>query len=208
MRRSVHLYATDKESDRVKRITYDWVKEIVFGLNLCPFSGAVLANSDKEDKMRIIVHDDDDSAKFLESVYLEECRTLAQRSAAGKTTLLVLPSFASSFEDFLTLYQTCEDLLEADGIDLDESIQLASFHPTYQFADTEKEDVTNYTNRSPFPVIHLLRVADVREAIDTYEKARGPTDAIYEANMQLMKDMGAKELSKRLQVLKEEQGKE
>lgn len=197
--RDLRLFSTDKE--RVRHITYNWVKEIVFGLNLCPFSGAVLANSDKEDKMRIVVHDDDDSAKFLESIYLEECRTLAQHAAAGKTTLLVLPSLAASFEEFLALYEICEDLLEADN--LDESIQLASFHPSYQFADTEKEDVTNYTNRSPFPVIHLLRIADVREAIESYEKTKGATDAIYEKNMQLMRDLGTQEMRRKLQGLTE-----
>lgn len=166
-----------------------WVERFVMGQGMCPWAGTVLVG----DKLRIrTLHGDgDDDDKILriceeimfeaKILYENEDNELAQSS----TTLIILPDF-KDFEKFLDLADIVEGLFEEE--DVDEYLQVAHFHPQYIFADsTEPEnDIENYTNRSPFPLIHLLKVEEVSAAIESY----GDTSIIYKNNKKALRKMG------------------
>eukprot|EP00596_Hydrurales_sp_CCMP1899_P010928 CAMPEP_0119052464 /NCGR_PEP_ID=MMETSP1177-20130426/73754_1 /TAXON_ID=2985 /ORGANISM="Ochromonas sp, Strain CCMP1899" /LENGTH=129 /DNA_ID=CAMNT_0007032041 /DNA_START=350 /DNA_END=736 /DNA_ORIENTATION=- len=112
---------------------------------------------------------------FTESI-IKEIELLHDNDSESNpsTTLIVIPDF-KKFDDFLDLIDILNGLLEVDGID--KYIQLAHFHPDYAFADSDEDDIENYTNRSPFPVLHLLQVSEVTKAIDGYNN--GDTSPIW-----------------------------
>lgn len=166
-----------------------WAVQWVQKLGLCPWAGQVLI----KDRMRIITIDHDPEQatglRAIEQLVLDECKLLIPTEDApppvGKpqTTLIILPQLIQ-FEDYLDLHAHLEGLLEDKQ--LSEHIQLASFHPLYQFAATLPEDVENYTNRSPYPLLHLLRVDQVADAVEQV----GNTDKIWQRNISLMKSLG------------------
>lgn len=156
-----------------------WVDEVVVGLNLCPFAAGPLQRG----RVRWI------SAPYkgprdLADQFLGELDHLVGSSVEElSTTLLVLhgDEIEADFELFLDLAGLCEDLLEETGSDA--LVQLATFHPHYLFAESEPDDPANATNRAPYPVIHLLRVDEVEEAIERH----GDIDALLERNQALMR---------------------
>ena len=101
-----------------------------------------------------------------------------------ETTLLIHPRVLGDFIDYNTFLGDADDLLVE--MELDGLLQIASFHPHYQFAGTREDDITNYTNRSPFPTLHLLREASIDRAVDAFPEA----EQIYERNMQTMERLG------------------
>lgn len=164
-----------------------WIDGLVVGLNLCPFANAaklknlvkvtVCEASSIEDCLQILV----DEANQLE---------FANEDA---TTLLVLPNGFSAFDDYLDLLALAEALLEDRGFD--GVIQLASFHPKYQFEGTGVDDVSNWTNRAPYPVLHLLKEVSVSKAVD----AHPDPDSIPERNITTLEALG---MSAILEMLK------
>ena len=130
---------------------------MVIGLNLCPFAGRVC----NEDKIRYVVTDARDEQSLLDDLTVE-LKALATSQFAGvETTLLIPPRALTSFvayNDFLDLVDQLVQNLALQG-----TIQIASFHPDYQFADASPDAVENYTNRSPHPMLHLLREASITE---------------------------------------------
>jgi len=160
--------------------TVRWLERAVIGLNLCPFA--------KAPHIKGQIHYAVSEAKGLEGLrdeLIEELKTLAALSAEEReTTLLIVPHMLRDFLDF-------NDFLdEADGVlqelDMEGEFQVASFHPDFQFADTEPDDITNYTNRSPYPTLHLIREASIDRAVEAFPEA----ETIYEANMATMEKLG------------------
>jgi hypothetical protein len=168
-------------ADRVIAETRAWVRRAVIGLNLCPFARAV----DVKDQIRYVVSDATDAETLLATL-LDELQRLADTDPAlVDTTMLVHPAVLTSFEDFndfLELADAAVDELGLEGV-----LQVASFHPGFQFADTEPDDVTNATNRSPYPTLHLLREESVDRAVAAFPEA----EAIFERNMETLEQLGS-----------------
>ncbi|MES2787526.1 MAG: DUF1415 domain-containing protein [Pseudomonadota bacterium] len=164
----------------VVRDTRNWLERVVIGLNLCPFAKAVHVKQ----QIHYAVSEARDRAVLLHDLGNELDALLAADASVRETTLLIAPCLPGDFLDFNDLLGACERLLRKRK--LDGVIQLASFHPRYQFAGTEPDDVTNFTNRSPYPVLHLLREASIDRAVEAFPEA----EAIYDANMQTMKALG------------------
>jgi hypothetical protein len=135
--------------------TRRWIAEIVIGLNLCPFARRVFEGS----LVRYVVSEAQDATTLLTDLD-RELRTLATAPIAEvETTLLIHPHVFGDFLPYNDFLDAAEGLV--DALDLDGVIQIASFHPRYQFAETEPDAVENYTNRSPYPMLHLLREESV-----------------------------------------------
>ena len=160
--------------------TRSWIEQIVIGLNLCPFAKIVY----DKDQIRYVVSAAKTSIELLDDLE-RELRTLA-KAAPEKvdTALLIHPQVLIEFLDYNDFLDVADEAVERIG--LAGVIQIASFHPEYQFAGTAPDDVTNYTNRSPFPMLHLLREASVDLAVAAFPEAR----EIYEKNLQTMRRVG------------------
>jgi uncharacterized protein len=167
-----------------------WMRSFVLGNKLCPWIGRAIADK----AIRLIPLEDESEEKMTLKVY-EEVLLLAKSnltdSNSHKTTLLVIPRH-TAFDSFLELIDCIEHLIENEK--MDEFVQIASFHPDYQFGGTSYEDEGNWTNRSPYPVIHLLQVDDVATAIEAYKKQFGSTDLIWENNIKTMQAIGIQAL--------------
>lgn len=142
--------------------TKRWIEQAVIGLNLCPFAKAVFSKN----QIRYVVSDavtPEDVAVHLH----RELEWLAESSAdVVDTTLLILPHAFSDFLDFNDFLDVADGMVEA--LDLDGVLQVASFHPSFQFEGTEADDITNYTNRAPYPTLHLLREESVERAVAAF----------------------------------------
>jgi hypothetical protein len=176
-----HPGAGDPADDAaVIALTQEWLQRAVIGLNLCPFAKSVHVKQ----QIRYVVCnalDDDGVAADLE----RELALLADADPeAIDTTLIILPYALPDFYDYNDFLDTGDRLLKR--MDLVGVFQIASFHPDYQFADSEPDDIENYTNRSPFPILHLLREESIDRAVDAYPD----TDEIYERNMETMRRLG------------------
>ena len=160
--------------------TRQWLEKAVIGLNLCPFANAVHVK--KQIRYAISTAT---TARELHSDLLHELTFLLQTDPSEvETTLLVHPGVLTDFlefNDFLDVADTLLEELNADGI-----LQIASFHPDYQFAGSAPDDIENYTNRSPYPILHLLREESIDRAIDVFPD----TDAIYHKNMETLHHLG------------------
>lgn len=160
--------------------TRAWLEKAVIGLDLCPFARSVYLR----DQVRFVVSEAETPEALLADL-VKELRTLSEADPeAVDTTLLIHPWV---LEDFLE-YNDFLDVAEAAvaGLGLEGEIQVASFHPQYQFADTEPDDAENYTNRSPYPILHLLREASVERAVASFPDAA----EIFEKNIETMRRLG------------------
>lgn len=184
------MFDTDKgagvDRSRIENATRQWLEDVVIGLNLCPFARKELVNN----RVRFMVSSADSEDGLIEALQVE-LRFLDQHTET-ETTLLIHPGVLAGFEDYNEFLAAADGLLEMLG--LDGVYQIASFHPDYCFADTRPEDAENYTNRSPFPMLHLLREASVERAV----KNHPDPDAIPGRNIALMDRLGADEMRQRL----------
>jgi uncharacterized protein len=156
--------------------TRRWLERAVIGLNLCPFAKAVLVKG----QVHFAVAGDDPLAEFA-----RELADLVARDAQERdTTLLVVPQGMDDFLTFIDLVARAERLVRKKG--LEGEVQVASFHPRFVFAGTQEDDVTNCTNRAPYPTLHLLREASIDRAVAAFPDAA----AIYEANMATLRRLG------------------
>lgn len=168
------------ENDEIIAATRDWLERAVIGLNLCPFAKAVYTR----EQIRYVVSDAETPEALLADL-IDELRTLAAADPDDiDTTLLIHPRVLDDFLDYNDFLDVAEAAVEDLG--LTGEIQVASFHPRYQFADSGPDDIENYTNRSPYPTLHLLREASVERAV---EAIPDPAD-IYEANMETLRRLG------------------
>lgn len=166
----------------VETATRHWIEKAVIGLNLCPFARAVYVKN----QVRIVVSTARHLDAFLDD--LDRELDLLENTPADEidTTLLVHPTLFPDFEVFNDFLNVVDDVVaehELEGV-----IQVAPFHPLFQFEGTEPDDVTNATNRAPFPILHLLREDSVERAIET---AGGDAEAIVERNLQTLRDLSA-----------------
>jgi hypothetical protein len=160
--------------------TRAWVRRAVIGLNLCPFARAV----DAKDQIRYVFCDAIDAETLLATLVVELQRLADTDPDLVDTTMVIHPRVFTDFEDFNDFLELADAAVE--DLDLDGVLQVASFHPRFQFADTEPDDVTNATNRSPYPTLHLLREESVDRAVAAFPEAA----AIFERNMATLEKLG------------------
>jgi hypothetical protein len=165
-----------------ERATRQWLDDVVIGLNLCPFAKKEVVKQ----RVRFRMSDAASEDALLEALH-DELQHLEEHPET-ETTLLIHPGILADFSDYNDFLDAADGLLV--DMALDGVYQVASFHPDYQFAGTEPADPENYTNRSPFPILHLLREASVETAIDSYPD----TDSIPDQNVELMNRMGTARL--------------
>ena len=160
--------------------TQHWLNQAVIGLNLCPFAKAVQV----KDQIRYAISDATDAEGVLTDLQ-DELALLAEADPEQiDTTLLILPDAFDDFLDFNDFEEISNRLLKR--MDLVGELQVATFHPQFQFADTEPDDIENCTNRSPYPILHLLREESIDRAVDAFPDAA----EIYEKNIETMKRLG------------------
>ncbi|MGZ5786855.1 MAG: DUF1415 domain-containing protein [Ramlibacter sp.] len=162
------------------RDTRRWLERAVIGLNLCPFAKAVHVKR----QIHYAVSAATDAKQLLADLAKELDDLVAIDAILRETTLLIVPRWLHDFLDFNDFMEEAERLV--DSRELEGVIQLASFHPDYQFAGTEPDDITNFTNRSPYPTIHLLREESIERAVEAFPHA----EAIYETNMKTLRELG------------------
>ena len=160
--------------------TQRWLERAVIGLNLCPFAKAVHVKQ----QVRFVLSSAATSEALLEELGNELVRLRDTPAEDIDTTLLIHPQVLGEFLDYNDFLDDADDLLEA--LELDGVIQIASFHPQYQFAGTEPADIENYTNRSPYPMLHLLREDSVARAVAAFPDP----DAIVERNLETLRKLG------------------
>lgn len=157
-----------------------WLERAVIGLNLCPFAKAVHLRA----QIRWVLCPAT-SAKALAAVLARELLHLADADPlATDTSLLVHPYALQNFADYNDFLDVADELLESLG--LDGVLQIASFHPHYQFAESAADDMANFTNRSPYPMLHLLREDSVARAVAAFPDP----EAIFERNIDTLTSLG------------------
>lgn len=160
--------------------TQVWLTRAVVGLNLCPFAKSVMAKG----QVRYVVTELTDPEQVLKLLQTEMQTLVDADPDTLDTTLLIAPYLLPDFVDFNEFLFDCEAVLQA--MDLEGVLQIADFHPNYQFAGTAPEDVENRTNQSPYPTLHLLREDSVSRAVQAFPDAA----MIYERNTALLREMG------------------
>ncbi len=170
----------DATAETVVDDTRRWLARAVIGLNLCPFAKGVHAKG----QVHYAVTPATGWGEVLEALEREIDDLLARPVAQRETTLLVMPRAFPDFIEFSGFLGEAGRLLERRG--LEGVLQLAHFHPHYQFAGTDPDDVTNCTNRAPHPTLHLLREDSIARAVASFPEA----EAIYEANMDTLRRLG------------------
>jgi len=167
--------------DAVIQHTRAWVTRAVVGLNLCPFAKAPLVKG----QVRFVAS----GARDLPALLLhlaDELRFLARADPAEtETTLLIHPHVLAAFTDFNQALDAVDSLVDALG--LEGELQVASFHPQYQFAGTDAHDMANATNRSPYPTLHLLREDSIDRAVEAFPEP----EEIVDANLHTLEALGA-----------------
>ncbi len=170
-------------SERAGLVTKDmvrWLERAVIGLNLCPFAKGVHAKG----QIHYVVSAATDAEALAQDLRRELADLAAAPAEVRDTTLLMAPDCLQDFLEFNDFLGVAEDVLEE--LDLDGTLQIASFHPQFQFAGTDAGDVTNCTNRAPYPTLHLLREDSIDRAVQAYPEA----EAIYERNMEVLEQLG------------------
>ena len=167
-------------TDEVLARTRTWLDTAVIGLNLCPFAKAPQVKG----QIRYRVSEAT-TPEALRDDLIEELQWLAAADPEQTdTTLLIHPEVLQDFLDFNDFLAVAEDALAA--LDLEGVLQIASFHPQFQFAGTAADDITNYTNRAPYPTLHLIREASIDRAVAAFPEA----ETIYERNMETLERLG------------------
>ena len=171
---------TDRTGE-VLQATERWLERAVIGLNLCPFAKAVHVKGQIHYALTWSL----DTADVLDDLVLALHELLAQDPQQRDTTLLIAPNAFPEFWDFHGFVQSADKLLRS--LRLDSALQIASFHPQYEFAQTPAGDLAHYTNRAPYPILHLLREDSMDRAVAAYPDAA----VIYERNIARLRDLGA-----------------
>jgi hypothetical protein len=164
--------------------TRRWIASVVIGLNLCPFAQRVFL----ADKIRYVVSDAADEATLFQHLTAELETLAVTPSASIETTLLIHPGVLADFLDYHDFVGVGERVIEELG--LEGVIQIAGFHPEYRFADTEPDDAENYTNRSPYPMLHLLR----EDSVTAVASDPDALDEIPRRNIQTMRTLGSEKI--------------
>ena len=173
-------------TDYVIQHTENWIRSFIIQLNLCPFAKREVERG----RLRIQVSSTSKITEALAEFHAE--LRLLDETRDIETSLVIFPTLLNDFFAYLEFVDLAEDLILAQGY---EGIyQLATFHPDYCFADVDFNDVSNYTNRSPYPMLHLLREESLEKAIAYY----GDTTKIPEKNVAAMHELGEAAMKKLL----------
>lgn len=172
--------AAENQSGVAVDATRNWIETVVIGLNLCPFAKAPFNKGQIRYQLSAAVNEE----QLLHDLRAELLLLAAADPQTVETTLLIHPHVLSDFYDYNQFLDLADALLEE--LELDGQLQIASFHPDYQFADSGAHDVENCTNRSPFPCLHLLREDSIERAVQAFPDAA----EIYERNMETMRKLG------------------
>ena len=176
-RQLTYLYPMANDQQIIEQ-TKNWIQKVVIGLNFCPFANREFKNNSIHYRVEFGTTRTD-----AREVLLKECKRL-DRDKSIATTLIIFPNAFQEFDTYLQLVSFAEKLLQQkayEGV-----YQLATFHPLYQFDKSSYDDPANYTNRSIYPMLHLLREDDIRKAVQFY----GNADAIPERNIQFAREKG------------------
>jgi hypothetical protein len=158
----------------------NWIEKAVIGLNLCPFAKAVYVKN----QVRFVVSHAPHLDGLLEDLDRELDFLAAADPEAVDTTLLIHPTLLADFLDFNDFMQLADAAVDEHA--LDGVIQIASFPPAFQFEGTEPDDIGNFTNRAPFPTLHLLREASIERAVAAFPEA----ETIYQRNIETLEKLG------------------
>ena len=167
-------------NEQVLEQTRHWLEKAVIGLNLCPFAKAVYVKN----QVRLVVSHARHADDLLEELDRELDLLVATPVEEIETTLLIHPTLFENFLDFNDFLEIAEGVV--DEHELEGVVQLASFHPQFQFDGTEPDDISNYTNRAPFAMLHLLREESVEKAVEAFPQA----EAIYAQNIATLEKLG------------------
>ena len=171
----------NKSDEQMIAETRNWLEKAVIGLNLCPFAKAVHV----KEQIRYVISNAQNEEELLADL-LEELQLLYDANMDEvETTLVIHPYVLQDFldyNDFLEVADAAVSELALDG-----EIQVASFHPDYQFAGTRYEDIENFSNRTPYPSLHLLRETSIEKAVAAFPDAA----KIYEKNIETLRALGA-----------------
>ena len=178
--------------EQVEQQVRAWLDHFVVGLNLCPFARPVVASA----ALRISICDSKQLQQVAEAFMAE--LDLIQQSPESDiaTTLLVLPNALNDFEEYLSFIENAEALIDQMG--LTGVIQLASFHPDYQFEAESSDSASHFTNRSPYPLIHFLREEMMERVLENFPNP----EQIPQCNIQKLEAMGHGAVEQILQSLK------
>jgi hypothetical protein len=160
--------------------TVAWLEKAVIGLNLCPFAKGVHAKG----QIHYAISHSVESADLLGELATELAALQAFDPQLRDTTLLVAPRCMPEFWEFNDFQARANKVLRKLG--LEGVIQIASFHPDFQFAGTEADDISNYTNRAPFPILHLIREGSLAKAVEAFPHA----EMIFEKNIETLQALG------------------
>jgi uncharacterized protein len=168
------------DDEQIIAATERWLEKAVIGLNLCPFAKAVHVKK----QVRYVVSNATTVETLLETL-MDELQLLSDSDPEKiDTTLLIHPFVLNDFADYNEFLDVADAAVE--DMHLDGELQVASFHPDYQFADTDENDISNYTNRSPYPILHLLREESIDRAVEAFPEAAD----IFDKNIQTMEQLG------------------
>jgi hypothetical protein len=171
---------TEESTERVIAATRNWLAKAVIGLRLCPFAAVPFVR----EQIRYRVSEQQSVDGLAQELAQELLDLHAADPEICETSLLIHPYVLNDFGDYNQFLEQADAALAA--LDLRGELQIASFHPDYQFAGSAPNDVQNYSNRSPYPMLHLLREASVSRAVATYSGVR----EIGERNMATLRDLG------------------
>lgn len=166
--------------DEVLTQTRHWLEKAVIGLNLCPFAKAVYVKN----QVRLVVSHARHADDLLDELDRELDLLVATPADEVDTTLLIHPTLFDDFLDFNDFLEIAEGVVDEHG--LEGVVQLASFHPKFQFDCTEPDDIGNYTNRAPFAMLHLLREESIDRAVEAFPEA----ESIFEENIKTLGKLG------------------
>ncbi len=168
------------KNSQVVAATRHWLEKVVIGLNLCPFAGLPW----RQGRVRFRVSEAISEQQLAQDLADELLALQAADPAECETTLLIHPHVLGDFLDYNNFLDLADRLLE--DLALDGTLQIASFHPDYQFADSEQDDPANCTNRSPYPMLHLLREASIEAATANIPNP----EVIFERNIKMLQELG------------------
>lgn len=175
-----HNPTTAEERDRIVADVRHWLTRAVIGLNLCPFAKSVHVKG----QVRYVVSEARDEEALLDDLERELGLLAEADPEQVDTTLLIVPHALADFlayNDFLYFADRMLGSLRLEG-----TLQIASFHPQYQFEGTGPDDIENFTNRAPYPILHLLREDSIARAAEAFPEA----EDIYERNMETLRSLG------------------
>ena len=160
--------------------TQEWLERAVIGLNLCPFAKSVHVKQ----QIRYVVSRAQSPEALCEEIYSELLYLQKAEPASVETSLLIHPYVLQDFTEYNDFLDIADAIIGDLG--LEGEIQIASFHPDYQFAGTGPDDIENYTNRSPYPMLQFLRESSISAALEQYPDA----EKIFERNILKLRELG------------------